>query len=374
LAQNYFQIKDNCGGISVEDAKNEVFRLGHHKEASQGQLGVYGIGLKRAIFKIGRLITIESKTKSEGWRMVIDVDVWAANDETDWELPFDVIPGTNDESQIGTTINIKKFSAEISERLKSSTVIANLKEMIETTYCLFLNRYVTVILNRAEMIPIEIPFGMSEQVNIAQEEFTEHGVDVSMFAGLASRGKNGEWRQEVSGWYIACNGRLVVAADRTQTTGWGDLLPLFVPKYRGFVGLVFFHSKDPLSLPWKTTKQGINTESLVFQRTRSRMTLLARPIVDFLNNMFPSDSEKERESQRIVAQSVTNKDIRTLVRSTSIPFKVTLKSPLDPEVSVNFTVKEKDIARIKKHLGKSWSARQIAKFTFDYYLKTECPE
>ena len=47
-------IRDNCGGIDLDLARKEVFSFGHTKtwNASRG-LGAYGIGLKRAIFKLG---------------------------------------------------------------------------------------------------------------------------------------------------------------------------------------------------------------------------------------------------------------------------------------------------------------------------------
>ncbi|MCK4827530.1 ATP-binding protein, partial [bacterium] len=118
----YFHVEDNCGGISVEDAKEEVFRFGHSKEAKVGQLGVYGIGLKRALFKIGNDIIIESKTVREGFKMVIDVPNWS--DDRRWELPFEVIDGTGDPSVAGTSITIKSFRPEVAERLRSGTLEA----------------------------------------------------------------------------------------------------------------------------------------------------------------------------------------------------------------------------------------------------------
>src|SRR5256885_1297493 len=48
-----FKINDKCGGISRKAALEEVFNFGHTSNYATGQLGAYGIGLKRAIFKIG---------------------------------------------------------------------------------------------------------------------------------------------------------------------------------------------------------------------------------------------------------------------------------------------------------------------------------
>ena len=367
-----FKISDNCGGIGVEAAKSEVFRIGHAKEDSESWLGVYGVGMKRAIFKIGNHITIESKTMDEGFKMVINVPNWKKKKE--WELPFQVIEGAKDPETAGTTIVIKSYSDEISERLKSGSFDTILKEMIESTYCLFLNRYVELTLNGLKVEPKPIPIGDSPNVNIAKEEFKEKGVKVAIYAGLARRTEENEWKQEQAGWYVACNGRLVVRADRNRLTGWGYNLPLFVPKFRGFVGIVFFSSEKPLLLPWKTTKEGINSESLIFQRALTRMAATARPVINFLNSMFSSDGF-EKEPQRKAAAEIRPVKMTSLVDRPGTPFRATPVRIEEWETSVQFRVKDKDVERIRRHLGKSsWSARRIAQYTFGYYLKTECPE
>lgn len=366
-----FKISDNCGGITVEAARTDVFRLGHEKEENQGQLGVYGIGLKRAIFKIGNKITIESKTVDEGWKMVIDVPTWSAQEN--WELPFDVIEGAANPREAGTSIVIKSYRKEISERLKSGSFETHLKEMIERTYCLFLNRYVEVTLNELKVVPKPIPIGDSPSVNIAKEEFEENEVRVTIYTGLAGRTEEKEWKQADAGWYIACNGRLVVTADRNELTGWGNVLPLFVPKYRGFIGLVFFYSRKPLLLPWTTTKRGLNSESLVFQRVLTRMSATARPVLNFLNRMVSSNGV-EKEPLREAAAEIKYVDVTSLSARPKITFKAVPVTPEEWTTSVQFSVKDKDVDRIRKCLGKSsWSARKIVKHTFDYFLKTECP-
>lgn len=368
-----FEITDSCGGISVEDAEKEVFRIGHPEGATEGQLGVYGIGLKRAIFKIGNEITIESRMVDEGFKIVIDVPEWK-KDDINWTIPLEIIEGTGDRNTAGTSIKIESLRVEIIERLKSGTFESRLKEMIERTYCLFLNRYVNVTLNGHKIEPKAIPLGDSEKVNVAKEEFEENGVKVTMYAGLAGRTEDNEWKQVDAGWYIACNGRLVVTADRNELTGWGVELPIFVPKYRGFIGIVFFYSRRPLLLPWTTTKQGLNTESLVYQRALTRMTTVARPVLNFLNSMF-SSSESEREPQRIVAAGVKSVDVKELARRSNIQFIARPIRIEEDTISVQFSVKQKEIDRIKKCLGKySWSARRIVRYTFDHFLKTECPE
>ena len=57
LNEKEFTLKDNCGGIPLEVAKHYAFRMGrseeYHDDDNLETLGMYGIGMKRAIFKIG---------------------------------------------------------------------------------------------------------------------------------------------------------------------------------------------------------------------------------------------------------------------------------------------------------------------------------
>src|SRR6266545_4549677 len=70
-----FRIEDTCGGITIEEAANEVFRFGKVKpDRAHTGLGVYGIGMKRAVFKLGRMIAVESSTDQEEFLVEIDVD------------------------------------------------------------------------------------------------------------------------------------------------------------------------------------------------------------------------------------------------------------------------------------------------------------
>ena len=368
-----FHLVDTCGGISIEEAKNEVFRFGHRAEVPLGQLGVYGIGLKRAIFKMGNDITISSQTKQEGFRTHIDVPSWAK--DRSWFIPLEPTQSSSNGSSAGTSISITQLRPEVAERLKAGTFAKRLYDMIARTYCLFLDKYVKVSLNGHEVNPQPIPLGLSENANIAKEVFQHEDVTVTLYAALSARDASGEWRAADAGWYAACNGRLVVTADKTELTGWGTgPVPMFVPKYRGFVGVAFFYSKNPFSLPWTTMKRGLNRESMVFQQARGRMANLARPVLRFLADMYATE-ETEREPQRRIAEKVQLVDVRDLSAVPAAVFNPQKMPPIEHTIRVQYDAKEGELQRIRKALHKSnWSAKSIGRFTFEHYLKTECPE
>ena len=104
------------------------------------------------------------------------------------------------------------------------------------------------------------------------------------------------------------------------------------------------------------------------------MAATARPVINFLSSMVSSNGS-EKEPQRQAAAEIKYVHMTSLDERPRITFKATPVRIEEWETTVQFKVKDKDLDRIKKHLGKSgWSARRIAQYTFDYYLKTECPE
>src|SRR5580704_1206936 len=92
--QDHFLISDNCGGISRELAEKSAFMPGRPKRGPKQKdldsdlptVGVYGIGMKRAIFKMGRYCEVKSTTAHDSFRVTIP-EKWFG-DESDWELPI----------------------------------------------------------------------------------------------------------------------------------------------------------------------------------------------------------------------------------------------------------------------------------------------
>ena len=86
FSESGFKIEDNCGGIPLEVAQNYAFRMGRPQNGNENDLsinaiGTYGIGMKRAIFKMGRSSKVTSQTAADSFRVNIspewvDLDAW----------------------------------------------------------------------------------------------------------------------------------------------------------------------------------------------------------------------------------------------------------------------------------------------------------
>jgi hypothetical protein len=377
LDQKEIVVEDNCGGIPHGFVEDELFTFGHSPEfRSKQQLGIYGIGLKRAIFKIAEHFEMQSTALDGSLRAELDIQKWAEKDEDikDWRIPVEFGKPAKSERQTGTVIRFAPLRSEVKMRLRDGALLGRLTQSIAQTYSLFLEQYVRVELNDVPVSPESIPLGTANDIKPGQADFSKGEVKVRIMCGLAAR--NPFWTSERAGWYVLCNGRVVVAADKTDLTGWNVGLPGFHSKYKGFVGVVIFRSKDPLSLPWTTTKRGLNRESPIYQDVKREMILLARPIITFLNNMYRSDSMAEEPEEREIAGKVIQADLVKLASQRPAIFKVETASARPKTTSrIQYDASISDLDRIRRVLMKpKWSANKIGRYTFEHFLKQECPE
>lgn len=365
LTPSRFSISDTCGGITVEDAANHVFLFGKpHADPKHTGLGVYGIGMKRAMFKIGEKIVVKSATEEEGFRVDFDVVSWLAK-ANHWNLEFTDI-SRRPHKVCGTSVEITGLHETAKKYFTSVAFQKTLRDRIATAYALFLNAGLTIKLNGVE-IQANLPeYAESKALQTARKMSKFDGVDVLLLAGATPK----EDRRP-RGWYIFCNGRLVLEADKTERTGWGlNHVPEFHPKFNHFLGMVFFRSKDVRALPWTTTKDGVEIEAPVYQHALAEMRTMSRPVLEFFNRMYP-DTTAESEGEREVLENAKPTEVQKVsgradsVLKTSVP-----KKSENDLVNIQYKRSKKDLDKIRKALGKpKMSAVAIGEYTFDIFLK-----
>ena len=334
----------------------------------------YGIGLKRAIFKIGNSFEMKSRTLKEGFDVSLDVNKWAEADTKleDWKIPIQLTVGARSAKTAGTQIRFTDLRDEVRLRLRDGGLLPSLQRGLSQAYAFFLERYVRVTLNGEIVKPMLVPIGESDEVSPARAKTTVNGVTMRFYASLIA--PKSEWKSESAGWYVLCNGRVVLPADKTQITGWGGLkLPAFHSKFIGFIGIALLESDDSLKLPWTTTKRGLNRESQIYQDALRHMVSMSRPILTFLSKMYPSDPAESR-IEREVAQRVGRASLPDVALKDDAPFESRPKKTEKTTVRVQYDAESAEINRVRKHLREpAMSANKIGRLAFDYYLKVECP-
>ena len=281
---DYFEIRDNCGGIDYITARDYAFRFGRPRDAQMvpHSVGRFGVGMKRAVFKLGEHFRVDSA--SDLHRFVVDVDVRAWEEQPEWQFEFAELEALDEPlatEHRGTSVRVDQLFDGVSSRFALDHFVSGLRREIAARHEAYLNRGLAVILNGGSIVGSAVRFVESPNVlRCGMRQNTYDGVLVRQVVGV------GPAQPADAGWYVFCNGRMVLRADHSPITGWGeanmDGLPQYHNSYARVRGCVLFDSEDPAALPWNTTKDGVDQDSGLYQTVRLQMVTMMRPVMQFL--------------------------------------------------------------------------------------------
>lgn len=286
FSKDTFTITDNCGGIDRSVAVKSAFRMGRPKdeepEEELATVGVYGIGMKRAIFKLGRSSTVTSRTKTDAFEVTISPN-WL-DDDGSWELPLRTIAkgGTS-----GTTIEVRELHDVIAQKFGDEVFIENFVKRVATHYSFIIHKGFKVFVNKEDVSPAPVRFLLKLEAGtkrgvapfLYESEFDD--VDIKLAVGFTRplpSNEDLEEEQQVkhsrdeAGWTVICNDRVVLYCDKTRLTGWGDAgVPGFHAQFNSIAGIIHFRSTNAIKLPVTTTKRGIDAGSEVYLFAKNAM-------------------------------------------------------------------------------------------------------
>jgi hypothetical protein len=118
LSPDKFIIEDNCGGIDIDIAKKYAFRFGRPDDVEDVKyaIGQFGIGMKRALFKLGNKFSIDTKTIKNSFRMSVDVNEWRTEKDTwlfEYENDHDYSDNPIDPSKTSTIITVTELNEDV---------------------------------------------------------------------------------------------------------------------------------------------------------------------------------------------------------------------------------------------------------------------
>jgi hypothetical protein len=386
LNSKSFSLVDNSGGFSLKIAKEYAFRFGRPSdiEITKGSVGRFGIGMKRALFKMGDFFEVESKTDEDHFQVDVNVKEWlnkkkeifnspGANEIVDdWSFNYVFTDESNSNlDNNGTYIKVSNLYSEVSDLFEDKYFINELKTDIERILNFSIEKGIKIYLN-GELLKSKNIVLFSELSKPYSYEFEKNGVNVKVFAGLSYTGEPSQ-----AGWYIYCNDRLVVEAEKSEISGWGvGSMPKFHTDYAMFKGVVFMDSDDTLKLPLTTTKKGIDSSSDIYKGTKFFMNEGMRLVMSFLKKVRkldnPDDYRKllgeQEEKLKVVDLKNYFSDASRLFTAPQIDSsKFELKNEF---VRIAYSVYRESAEKVKNYNGAS-SYRELGENIFEYYKKSE---
>lgn len=376
-APNGFSIIDNCGGMTFDDAVDHAFSFGRPATdpGDAYSIGVYGIGMKRAVFKLGTKIQVRSTFQGEdgapfSFAVPIDVEEWLTDDTPPWD--FDIVEA-EELADNGVEIVVTELTDGSAASFDSPAFLQNLKRTIGRDYSLYLDRGLTVSLNGEEISGWEIE--LREGADFApmrveyQDELDGDLVKVELIGGMAASPPDsadpdvGDTGERQYGWYVVCNGRIVLAADKTSVSGWGtEDWPQWHRQYSGFIGMIIFTAENAGALPLTTTKRSVDKSSEVYRRARPKMRDVTRSWIDYTN----SRKQALEEAKKIEAAAKPVK-LRALTVRDTVQLPTYTAKPVERMGNIGYSVPVSKIKKLARGMGKStMSYRDVGLSSFDY--------
>ena len=391
ISTDEFTVSDNCGGISVETARKYAFRFGRPTGAPsvKHSVGQFGVGMKRAVFKMGRKFRIESTTRTSRFVVEVDVDAWANTPK--WEFEFAELDERSKYSaeEVGTTVTVTRLHGDVAEKFALDSFKTELRNELQSRLQDPIARGLATTLNT---LPVDAePMTMLSDPNLAPAHkkltYPKTGVKpvtVNLYCGIGRSSSRSEERVD-AGWHVFCNGRLILEGDKTEVTGWDSdadsiSIPGFHPQYNNLRGFAYFDSDDPARLPWNTTKTGLNTDSPVYRAAKLEMMQLMRPVIDFLNKLKDEKQSKEDQEEKGPLEKLV--DAAKLVPVGEVETRSVFTPPVvkrvptasgPPMQKIQYQVPHAKVLQVKKALGVT-TYTEMGIGTFDYFYNAEVVE
>lgn len=317
FSDSEFSIQDNCGGIPRDIAIRSAFRLGRpelseeEEEEDLPTVGVYGIGMKRAIFKIGRNAIVSSHHGDTAFDVAIDPD-WMEQDV--WALDLQDREPIANETR-GTHIIVNDIRAGVRQEFATEAFFANFCNAVSEYYSIIIPKGFKVYVNGKEIPPKRIGFILDRNnlehgiaPYIYRKDPAEDNVEVILAVGFYRRllseeeseqqemqEREGRPSSEIAGWTIVINDRVVLYADKTRVTGWDEAgVPGYHTQFTSIAGIVEFRSGDPELLPLTTTKRGVNGNSDLYLSVKNYMREGLKLFTNFTNQWKKNPEQRDQ--------------------------------------------------------------------------------
>lgn len=362
LAQDYFMIRDNCGGMTKEIAETKAFMFGNHTQRYSKNLGMYGIGMKRSIFKIGDSFSVKSRTAEDSFNVYMDKEEWInlknEQGEEIWKFHIEDIEL---DMENGVQIELKKLTPDLKEYLSWKSNINELKKKISSSYGEILNRNIIITVNGEQIAYEAEQLFQSDEIDLKTyiKTMTVGAVKIRILAGVSTPSPKD------AGWNIIANGRVIIEKNRTDLTGWestydsedddideilnNERVPAYHNDFARFRGYIYLDAEDANDLPLNTTKDGIDRQHPIYRKIYKEMQYALSEILPKLRALQISIREynkTEKVSPVSTLKSIKVEELKGIDKQ-KFTLDVSKYKPKETMRTISFPIEETKLERLK---------------------------
>jgi len=162
--ESHFKIEDDCGGIPREVAKNYAFKMGREaddeRDVTTETIGMYGVGMKRAIFKMGKDSIVRTLHAEDAFEVPIS-SAWL--EAKGWDpLPIQTPARKTRLKRVGTTIEVQNLYSSVARHFQQESFVDELQTALGEHFTIFLQRGLVIEVNGTPVQPVRVEVLLSD--------------------------------------------------------------------------------------------------------------------------------------------------------------------------------------------------------------------
>ncbi len=340
-------VSDDAGGVPKDELRTLVAPGASMNDPDGVTIGIFGVGSKRAVVALAEMASIKTRHSDSECFQIDVTKEWIESPE--WEIPYYRITGVS----AGTTrIELLALRKQITEQ-----DVKLLREHLAATYAGFLDRKSFELKVNDDLIQPQLfekwafPPGQSPKT----AEFTlklrdKIEVEVQLTAGLVT---DRDPDTENYGVYFYCNDRLITKEVRTRDVGYFVSAQAGVPHFETSLCRCIVKLNGPAkSMPWNSSKSGINFGHSVFQAIQNPLIQLVSHFSALSRRMSDNWAEKVLPFTSGTVEKLSEKSILTGKKLALPPLPKFLRAKVE-------TLKDKNKEVLKE---KPWTLGLVEAF------------
>ncbi|WP_164467256.1 ATP-binding protein [Caulobacter flavus] len=272
FASDSISLLDNCSGIDQNTLINRAFVTGSLSSHSYG-IGHFGIGLKRALLRLGKSYAISTDTGDFAAKLRF-------SDGNEGNLEAIRGPSSGSPKML---VRVSDLRTSVRQELTGGAWKTSVLRSLSRRYGLYIAKGLQITVQGSRVEPFGPQFRRTGPVATQASHFDlpdggEAFIDAGMHEGYHLTDEPGYDKKRIAdltdqyGWYFVCNDRIIRIATHEPELGW---TANWHQEYYGFVGWVRFVSEDAELLPWDTKKSSIDTSSAAFRAIQGKLQAFA---------------------------------------------------------------------------------------------------
>ncbi|QXX81617.1 MULTISPECIES: ATP-binding protein [unclassified Providencia] len=317
IDEDSLRVLDNCSGIDRDTLSTRTLYTNKPSEHEYG-IGLYGIGLKRSMLKMGTEFSFYVDNGIEGFKSHFNNK--AIGGGKDSPVYADVVPTKLRKKSLFNVSNIK---SEIKNDFHNSKWFDNAIKEFSNRYSIYIKKGLKIVLHHVKNKVRKNIEGVSPSLKLdgkflpTKKCLYIQGVDVIIESGIHSEyifpGEEGhsiannKKLTDSFGIYFSCNDRVIVAASTEKVHGWATK---WHSEYNGYVCWVKFISKNAGLLPWNTAKSALRTDSALFLEVREQLQPIADQYRSAIKQRYLSKSKNNFQNVEEADNKIDNKSTK----------------------------------------------------------------